>query len=483
MQPLSTSKRVRLLATGVVAATAVAVGLTGCSSGADAGKVTITLSGPNQWNNETKTFGKAWDDLIAQFEKDNPDIIVKTNVLPLASWAQTSAAQLTAGTAPELIFNQTPHKPEQILVLDDYYDKPNPFIPGNTKWIDAFNDAYWGGEKKRGTNAAGHYESVPFNLVAVGLYYNKDILEKAGVDPASLKTFDGFTQACKDLTKAGYVPVGADSGYITPGWTATALSSMFLHDEAEKLNQFDALGNPGTAETITAKSLSKAYLTGDLDLTKDDAFTAMLQSMKDWYEACATPNWSGIQAAGAFTGGNDFLAGKAAMAYGANFAATSLTDASFGYATVPFPTVETSDSTYASGDDAQFGVSPGGTGYMIPAYIKGDKLAAAIKFLQYTTSANVQTWLDKTGGIPSQKDLKAAPGLEAMLDGAWGTTPVTNQGFVMLPAALANSNPYEGYLLGSSSLDDVLKTMQKNGVAWAKEQVANAGWTEDWAKG
>ena len=483
VQPKIRSQRLRLVATGLAAATVLALGLSGCSASGSSDKVTITLSGPNQWNSETKTFGAAWDALVAKFEKANPDITIKTNVLPLASWAQTSSAQLTAGTAPALIFNQTPHKPEQILSLNSYYDKPNPFVSGNKKWGDLFNDKYWAGPSKIGVNVNGDYESVPFNLVAVGVYYNADILKKAGVNPSQLKTFDGFTKACTAISKAGYVPLGVDNGYLVPGWTVTALSSMLLVDQANKLNQFDNNGKPGTAQPIAAKSIAKGYLTGDIDLTNNPAFTSLLKVMKKYYTACATPNWSGVASTGAFTGGTDFVSGKAAMAYGTDFSATSLSDAKFKYSTAPFPTLSKSDSQYATGKDAQFGVSAGGTGYMIPVYIKGKERAAAIKFLQYTSSANMQPWLDKTGGIPSQKALKAAPGLDAMLDGAWGTTPVTNQGFTELPAAQANTNPFEGYLLGSASLEQAEATMQANGVAWAKEQATNGKWTESWAQG
>src|SRR5258708_6491362 len=95
------TKRMQRVAVTTVAVLAAATALAGCTtSAATSGKVTITLSGPNQFTSDTKTFGTAWDTLVANFEKDNPNIILKTNVLPLSSWAQTSAAQLTAGTAP-----------------------------------------------------------------------------------------------------------------------------------------------------------------------------------------------------------------------------------------------------------------------------------------------------------------------------------------------------------------------------------------------
>jgi multiple sugar transport system substrate-binding protein len=476
-------KWVRRVAVGTVAALS-AVALAGCSSSpAAAGKVTITLSGPNQFTSDTKTFGPAWDQLVAQFEKDNPTITLKTNVLPLSSWAQTSAAQLTAGTAPELIFNQTTHTPDQVVSLDSYLSKKDPFSSTGNPWIDDFNGKYFAGPNGLGKNPAGHYESIPFNLVSVGIYYNKDILSKAGVNVSSLSTFDGFTQACGVLKKAGYAPLATDSGNLPVGWTVTALGSMLLNTELNRINQFATDGTPGTNTPITVKSAAHAYLTGELNITTDPGFAETLKVLKKFFDNCATPNWSGIQSQGSFTGGTDFPGGKAAMAWGTNFASTSLATAGFKYGTLPFPEVSKSDSKVATGKPAQFGVNNGGTAYMIPAYIKGKQRDAAITFLQYMSSPKVQTWLDKTGGIPAITALKAPPGLDALNSGPWADLSLFGQsgGLFGSPAAVAAQNKYEGYLLGSTTLNDALAQFQSNAVTWAKEQATQGKWTESWA--
>lgn len=468
-----------------VLAVGAAMALAGCSSdGAADGKVTITLTGPNQFTADTDSFGPAWDGLVAAFEKENPDITLKTNVLPIASWNQASTTQLSAGTATELIFNQTTHKPNQVHSLNEYLEKPNPFIPGNEKWMDAFNDQYFGGEKQLGVNSQGNYEWIPFNLVGIAIYYNEGILKEAGVDPADLSTFSGFVQSCSALKSAGYVPLATDNGPLAQGWEMGSIASTLFDDVVADLNQFDNAGNPGTADPIAPKSVAKGVLTGDLDLTTSPQVTAAFTLLKELNDECATPNWSGVSGSGAFTGGTDFQAGKAAMAWGTNFASTNLSDSDFTYGTITFPTVEKADTQYASGEGAQFGVSTGGTSYMIPSYIKGEKLDAAVKFLQFVSSPNVQTWLNETGSIPAINDLETPPGLDAFTDGRWAGAPPQGQNgaFVELPAALAGKNPYEGYLLGSTSLKDALATAQKNNVTWANEQVKDAGWTEDWTK-
>lgn len=478
-------RRIARAAVASIALLGTIAALAGCSPAeGDSGTVTITLSGPNQFTSDTKTFGPAWDELIANFEKDNPTIKVKTNVLPLSSWSQTSAAQLTAGTAPELIFNQTTHAPDQVASLDDALEKPNPFADTGKPWIDDFNAKYFGGPDRLGQNTAGHYESIPFNLVSVGIYVNQDILGEAGVDVKELATFSGFLKACGAIKDAGYAPLATDSGNLPVGWASTALSSMLLVPETESVNQFGADGKAGTSAPVTVKSVAHGYLTDEINMSKDPGFAAVLESLKKLYEACATPNWSGIKAEGAFTGGTDFPGGKAAMAWGTNFASTQLATVDFDYSTVPFPTMSKSDSPQATGDPAQFGVNNGGTAYMIPAYIKGAQREAAITFLQYVSSPKVQTWLDKTGGIPAVSALTAPPGLEAMNDGAWATLSLGGQngGLWRGPKAVSAENTRTGYLLGTTSLDDELVKLNDNAVAWAKEQAAEAKWTEDWAK-
>jgi multiple sugar transport system substrate-binding protein len=477
------AKRVRLAVVASVAAIGTLAALAGCTSApSDSGEVTITLSGPNQFTSDTKTFGPAWDQLVKNFEKDNPNITLKTNVLPLTSWAQTSAAQLTAGTAPELIFNQTTHTPDQVFSLDDALKKKNPFSESGKPWIDDFNAKYYGGKDRLGQNVAGHYESIPFNLVAAGIYYNKNLLSKAGVDVSDLASFDGFINACGKIKKAGYSPLATDSGNLSAGWPAIALTSMLLTPEVEKINQFAADGKPGKAHPVTKKSIALAYLTGELDLTTDPGSAELLKMLKKLYDSCATPNWSGITSQGAFTGATEFPGGKAAMAWGTNFAVTGLSDVSFKYGTVPFPALSKSDSDLASGDPAEFGVTAGGTSYMIPSYIKGAKRDAAITFLQYVSSPKIQAWLNKTGGIPAVSSVKAPPGLEAMSTGDWADLPPLGQaGLFQTPAALSGKNKYEGYLLGSTSLKDTLAQMNANGITWSKEQATQGKWTEDWA--
>ncbi|TXK18484.1 ABC transporter substrate-binding protein [Homoserinibacter sp. GY 40078] len=472
--------RTRTATTSIALAAASVLVLSACSTGDGSdGVVEITIAGPNQWNSETTTFGAGWDQLIADFEEANPDIRVKTNVLPGADWSQTLSTQLSAGTAPELIFNQAPHSPDQIVPLDEYLDEPNPYVDGVDRWIDTFNQDYFGESATRARNAAGNFEWIPFNLVIAGMYYNADAFEDAGVDP-SFDSVGDLIEACGKLEAAGYDGIAADRGPLTSTWIFNAISSALMDKYKDELNQFDAEGNPGTAAEVTQKSLAKAYLTGELDPTTTPEFGESLRLMKEVYDACMTPNWSGINTGGAFHGAEDFLSGRAAIAWGSNFSAPALDEVDWEWGTFGFPNVSVEDSSYADGTPSRFGAAPGGTSYMIPSTTTGAKLEAAVRFMQFITSPNAQGWLDSSGGIPSTNDTVAAPGLEGLTSGDWAATPVVKD-LGISSKAKGGLPDFSGYLLGTKRIDEELEELKADFILWAQELAADGGWTEGWA--
>lgn len=476
--------RLNHISARVVALLAILTLLTSAAcadAGSGGGKVTITLAGPNQWNNDPKSFGPAWEDLVARFEAAEPGIDVETTVLPLKEYAQTLSTQLAAGTAPELVFSQAPHKAEQITPLNSYLEQPNPYVEGNEHWIDLFNQDYFGRNATAGRNEADNYEFVPLNLVIIGVFYNQDLMEQSGVT-APIRSFGELLDACGKIKAAGHIPFAMDGGRLGMGWTHRVISSMLADKYAEQWNEFDAEGNPGTADQVTSKSLAKAILTGELDPTTTPEIAGSLELLKKFFDQCATPNWSGVGGGAAFTGGEDFTGGRAAMAWGTNFAVGNLEDVSWQWGTMPFPTITTADSPLATDAPAQFGAQVGGTNYMIPSSVEGEKLDAAIKFLQFASSPDHgQKWLDASGGIPATKDAKPAEGLEDLMTGEWFKAPVV-QGTTFVPKAESTKAVYDGYLLDNRPLDAQLAEMKEDWTAWAKEAAKENGWTEDWAK-
>ncbi|CAN5172823.1 extracellular solute-binding protein [soil metagenome] len=74
----------------------------------------------------------------------------------------------------------------------------------------------------------GKLYGVPMILGDVSIIYNKDLLAKAGVDPASMATWDGFLAAVKKIKAAGIIPLtmgGADKWPMHFYWSYLLMRS------------------------------------------------------------------------------------------------------------------------------------------------------------------------------------------------------------------------------------------------------------------
>ncbi|WP_020578241.1 ABC transporter substrate-binding protein [Actinopolymorpha alba] len=462
----------------------------GSSSDSSGDTVTITLEGPNQWNESGSSFGRPWEDLVAAFEKEEPTIKVKTVVLPLSSFSQTISTHLSAGTAPELVFNQAPHQPYMVTALDEYLQKPNPYIksgPGSQRWIDVFRKRYYGTGNPASRNAEGKVEFVPFNLVGIGLFYNKEAFDKAGIS-APFATFEDLIDGCGKLKAAGYTPLAMDRSDLGPGWTMSTISGMLLDTWVDRLNVYTVDGKPGKAASSTGqpvvagKSVAKAVLSGELT-TKAPEIVESHKLIKRMWDSCVDKNWSGNTEGlnGAVVGLRDFAGGKAGMAWGVNFGVSALKDVKFSFSSMPFPQITTDSTPVATDAPARFGASVGGTSYMIPSKVKGAKLQAAVKFLQFvSTPERIQPWLSATGGISAVEGSAGAGETKAFADGSWGDSiPLGIPGG---PPGVTTLSLFEGWLLGTKNLQQQESYLQNLWIKGQRQAVKDNKWDkEPWA--
>ncbi|MEV0974301.1 ABC transporter substrate-binding protein [Microtetraspora glauca] len=462
-------------------------GLLGTDKKADTGeagqgKVTITLAGPNQWNTSGSSFGPAWEALVDAFEKREPGIEVRTQVLPLDGFTQTITSQLAAGTAPELVFNQPPHKAHEVHALDEELQKPNPYVPGNQRWIDVFRKEYFGPDVSKAlSKESGKLEYIPFNLVAIGLFYNKDAFTKAGIQQAPA-TWEDFRAACAKLKAAGYDPVALDKGALAAGWTWESITTQLTDKYYDQWNYFDVTGKPGKAPSVTEKSLSKAIKEGTLTAAKTPEVAESLKLYKEFFDN-GTPNWSGVADGGATVGYRDFVTGKAAMSWGTDFAVEALkTDAKFAIGTMPFPTITKATTPVSTDAPARYGASVGGTSYMVPSTVKGEKYAATIKFLQFMSSPAIKPWLDATGGLPAIEGVEPSSETAGLLEGEWGKIYRVH-GLPGGPEGSPFREVFDGFLLGKRSLQEELPDLQKWWDRGVEAGIKKNNWgDEDWAR-
>ena len=463
MQTSFFPKRLRSLYIFVLFLVLGSFALSACSSSnsGSSSSVTITLAGPNQWSDSGKSFGPAWDQAVAQFEQLNPGVKVQITVLPLSSFYQSESTELAAGTAPDLIFNQATYKSYEVTPLDQYLNQPNPYAPGHPHWIDWFNqNAY--GFKTNAVASDGHLYWVPFNLFDAGLFYNKDAFTKAGVQ-TPIKTWEDWRVAIQKLKAAGYTPLAMDNSTMGIDWTWNAIANQLLAKYYDQWNAYDIFGKKGTNELLTTKDIVKAMKTGKLKSNLPEIQEA-LTLMKEVFTQDVTPNWSGIKGlSGSGVGLPDFLGGKAAMAWGANFGASDVQKASFQVGSMGWPTITSATTPLSTNFPAQFGVQTGGTSYMIPSTIKGDHLKYAVRFLQFMTAPKyAQPWITATTGVPSVDTVQAPAVIAGFSDGVWGHPMRQDaQDIVQMAPQLHQDFDqfFQGYVLGSSNLATLSQKM------------------------
>jgi ABC-type glycerol-3-phosphate transport system substrate-binding protein len=227
------------------AALATIAALTGCSAGAGgSGKTEIRVA----------TFppgadAAAYDAFAtqeAQFEKLNPDIDV---IGVEYEWTgPTFAVQLAGGSLPDVFtvpFTDAKTLLENGQLMDvtaemdalGYTDKFNPII------LDAVTDA------------DGNHFGFPRQAYAMGLHYNRDLFEAAGLDPDSPPTtwdeVRADAKAISDATgKAGYAQMTMNN---TGGWQLTA--GTVAHGGRTQIDNGDGtytstINNPGTVADL-----------------------------------------------------------------------------------------------------------------------------------------------------------------------------------------------------------------------------------------
>ncbi|RCW48536.1 ABC transporter substrate-binding protein [Paenibacillus prosopidis] len=266
------------------------------------------------------------------------------------------------------------------------------------------------------TTQSGKIVSLPIiSFSPIGLYYNKEMFEKAGITkPISQMNFAEFDEALESLKKAGFTPLSLMSG--ENAWTSMLLASSFLANE------------PGGAELLKSTEFSYDYT--------DPMWINTFAEIKKWFEKYTTDNAIG---AGYADAANNFLNERTAI-----------------IANGPWMVPDFSDTTKAAeGLDKKVGASiyPGGVAlatvneytWWIPKGLKEEETQAALAFLEFMS-------------MPEEKEA------EMVLLG--GTSP-----------KLETSAEFDSKLdpilleLNNTIKSDLKQTVQSLGIIWP-EQIA-----------
>lgn len=295
---------------------------------------------------------KVFQQIASEYEKKYPGIKVKFSTVPIPDNDTNIRVKAAAGELFDIYWAQAASLnstlPRGVAVdLAPAFRQPNPYIPGNRAWQDAMNKTVLAESRAPG----GPVYVLSGDQVAYTIFYNKDLFRKAGISKPPT-SFSELLATSRKLKAAGIAPVHAVPAY--PWWSTYFLSDLYSKDYA-RLTGFD--GQPGQSALDEVVAISKGVLS-----PKDDRFMSWWPTFKqftdlwpkDYLTLDVGKNYD------AFT--QDFVGGKAAMAYEGSYSARTLKDlgVKFEVGAFNFPKLSKKESRYATG--ANVANAFGGTG-------------------------------------------------------------------------------------------------------------------------
>lgn len=182
--------------------------ITGCgkekSGGDDKEVKTLTFYGFSDWV-DTEPYKAVYEEVKAQFEKENPGYEIDLQSDPWGDWQQKYKTQFVSGNPADIFMVNNPDFPSfansgNLLDMGEYVEEGyfDNFFPGVLEMY-----------KWKEKNMA-----IPFTTDCRILWYNKEIFEEAGLDPENPpQTWDEMVEYANTITeKTGKYGFGMDLG-------------------------------------------------------------------------------------------------------------------------------------------------------------------------------------------------------------------------------------------------------------------------------
>ena len=340
--------------------------------------VTLTFVTDSSADEKTITTTEA---IIKAFEDATGATIKYTNIAQdCRTWLAT---QFAANQGPDvyngILYDMTSDYEAGLLYnFADLYESESAYDQGKP-WKETLPESIL----ERMYISDGAVPGYPTTSQVVRIFYNADMFEKAGC--ALPTTWAEYMDACQKLVDAGFIPFGfpnASYGDLSWLWFNNSVSNQLNHD---LLATMDVSGN-GYVELA---EIVKAFEEGTLDFTSEplfECFNLMKDFSKYW-----TSDFNGLDQSTAY---DMFMRGEVAMVQGMSTNLTKFTEGvngAFEIGVMPVPVITEETSSHAFGQSVVLGGQPDII-YGINKDCEQDekKLAAAIDFVQYISSPDVQ---------------------------------------------------------------------------------------------
>lgn len=344
---------------------------------------------------EVKSPLKAFQQIADEYQKRYPGIKISFWTKPIPDNNQNIRVKAAAGELFDIYWAQTADLnstlPRGVAVdLAPYFKQPNPYIPGNKAWRDVMNKQ----TLAESTSPSGAVYTLSADQVAYTIFYNRDLLSKAGVNKAPT-TWAELLTAAKKLKAAGISVANEVPAY--PWWSSHFLSDLYSKEYA-RLTGYD--GAPGQSPLDEAVAIYQGLLS-----PKDPRFMSWWPTFKqftdtwnkDYLNADLGKNYDLYQ---------DFAGGKAAMFYEGSYMTRWLQDAGvkFKLGSFNFPRLGSKDLRFATGVNTANAYSGiGSFQYAVSTRqanttMTPEKLAAVVDWMRFFgTPKNVQRIVGENG--------------------------------------------------------------------------------------
>lgn len=318
----------------------------------------------NFWDLRTEGAGAEMiDTLIANFEKENPNVTVKRTAFKVDDLRNTIKPAINSGEGPDVFSYDAGAGYLGVLANAGLALDLTPYRE-EYKWDDRFHD--WALEK---TIYDGKLYGIANELEMLGVFYNTKMFEDAGVEVPT--TYEEFLQVCQVFKDQGITPVIMDDKEQWPGF----------HYESIWLNSF-----------VGADKVKQA-VAGEIPWTTEGFGEALDELAKMYSEGYATEKPLSVASE---DGHKAFYAGESPMRITGTWNVATFVenmDGNVGFFYLP-PASEDVDNC-----------PPGGLGEAVVVNAKTKHEAMAVKFVDYLFRMdNMEYWYE-AGLIPSVKDV------------------------------------------------------------------------------
>lgn len=332
-------------------------------STAGAEKIKITY-----WQYFFKPRVETMDKLIEEFESQYPNIDVEQQTFPYEQFQQKVASTVPAGVGPDIVTLYYGWMPKWVL---SGYLQP---LPEDEFPPDQLEKEF--SPLLKATKIGGKYWGLPTAVRTLALFYNKDILQKHGIEtpPSTLEELVKIARECTEK-KNGKLEIEGFTWDLTgqghqwyKGVLTTQFGGRYISEDRKKI----------LLDTPEAIAAMKWY--------------AGWSTETPWGPSVSKPEF--------YTNGpTAFLSGHAALHIDGSFRIDDAIEAkeekglNFGVTTLPSK----------EGIKANFGSY---WTHGITRTVKGEKLDAAVKFLKWITSKHaMELWIENVGELPAKVDV------------------------------------------------------------------------------